>query len=147
MINLFTIGFTRKKAEQFFGLLSASGVRTIVDTRLHNESQLAGFAKKDDLTFFARRLIDADYVHWEESAPTEELLGAYRRKTISWEKYETNYRELLSARQIESSPIVQQLNYSCLLCSEDKPHRCHRRLLAEYLREKLPTEVQITHLT
>lgn len=147
MINLFTIGFTKKTAERFFELLATSGIKTILDTRLHNQGQLAGFAKKDDLRFFAQRLVDANYVHWQESAPTEELLTSYKRKTITWDSYEAQYRKLLMGRQIESHSIVSNLNYACLLCSEDKPHKCHRRVLADYLAEKLSTQVKITHLT
>ena len=45
-LKLYTIGFTKKSAEDFFELLSASGAVRLVDVRLKNVSQLAGFAKR-----------------------------------------------------------------------------------------------------
>ena len=146
MIHLFTIGFTKKSARDFFSRLRSAGVRTVIDTRLNNTGQLSGYAKRDDLAYFLKDLLNVNYVHWQESAPTDELLKAYRDKKISWEEYEREYRSLIEERRIEQSEIARHLDYSCLLCSEAKPHRCHRRLLAEYLKSKAIDGISITHL-
>jgi len=144
--SLFTIGFTQKSAERFFALLQSSGVRTVVDTRLNNTGQLAGFAKRDDLRYFLDSIAHVSYVHWLESAPSEELLSAYKKKRITWDQYENEYRSLIAARKIEESDIAKSLDSACLLCSEAKPHRCHRRILAEYLADKYPDRFSIKHL-
>lgn len=130
-----TIGFTRKSAQRFFELLRESGAARIVDVRLHNGSQLAGFAKKDDLAWFARDLCGVDYIHVPSLAPTKELLSDYRKGRIRWEVYETRFIGLMKARRIESSLSKEVVDNGCLLCSEDQPHHCHRRLVAEYLEE------------
>jgi len=147
MIELFTIGFTKKNAQTFFSLLKSSGIKTVIDTRLNNTGQLAGFTKRDDLAFFLNRLVDAQYVHWKESAPTEELLSAYKKKKLTWNQYEIEYRSLISHRRLHESDVVSRLPNSCLLCSEAKPHKCHRRILAEYLQETLSDRISVTHLT
>ena len=130
-----TIGFTQKSAQRFFELLRESGTRRIVDVRLRNNSQLAGFAKKDDLAWFARELCDVEYVHVPHLAPTKELLIEYRQGRISWDAYEERFVGLMKARRIESVLPRDVVNDGCLLCSEDQPHHCHRRLVAEYLKE------------
>ena len=130
-----TIGFTRKSAERFFQLLRESGVARILDVRLHNRSQLAGFAKKNDLAWFARELCSVDYVHVPCLAPTRELLNDYREGRIGWDIYTTRFLGLMEARQIESTLSRKLVDNGCLLCSEDQPHHCHRRLVAEYLQE------------
>ncbi len=130
-----TIGFTRKSAQRFFELLREAGVARIVDVRLHNGSQLAGFAKKNDLAWFARELCGADYVHAPSLAPTKELLNDYRQGRISWDVYETRFIDLMRARRIESTLSRELVDKGCLLCSEDQPHHCHRRLVAEYLED------------
>lgn len=128
-----TIGFTRKSAQRSFELLCESGVTRIVDVRLHNGSQLAGFAKKDDLAWFARELCGLDYVHVPDLAPTKELLHDYRQGRIGWASYETRFMDLMKARRIESTLPRELVDNGCLLCSEDQPHHCHRRLVAQYL--------------
>ena len=130
-----TIGFTRKSAQRFFELLRQSGAARIVDVRLHNRSQLAGFAKKDDLAWLARELCGVDYVHVPSLAPTKQLLSDYRQKQIGWAAYETRFLELMKERRIEVTLSREVVDNGCLLCSEDQPHRCHRRLVAEYLEE------------
>ncbi len=140
-----TIGFTRKSAQRFFELLRESGTRRIVDVRLRNGSQLAGFAKKGDLAWFARELCGIDYVHVPDLAPTNELLGAYRQGRISWDAYEERFVDLMKARRIESVLPGDVVDNACLLCSEDQPHHCHRRLVAEYLKEHWG-DVEIEHL-
>ena len=128
-----TIGFTRKSAQRFFELLRESGAKRIVDVRLNNGSQLAGFAKKDDLAWFARELCGVDYVHLPILAPTKELLSGYRNGQIGWGDYETEFFRLMEERRIESELSREVIDFGCLLCSEDQPHHCHRRLVAEYL--------------
>jgi len=145
MIHLFTIGFTKKPAETFFKLLKDSGVKQIVDTRINNVSQLSGFAKGSDLQFFAREIGNISYDHNLDFAPTKELLSLYRTKKLTWNDYETEYLNLLDIRKIAQKINVENLHQNCLLCSEHKPDKCHRRLLAEYLKQ-VRNDIQITHL-
>ena len=135
-MKLFTIGFTRKNAEKFFGLLSSSRVKRVVDVRLNNVSQLAGFAKRDDLKFFLQRVCGIDYVHLPDLAPTKEMLADYRKKRMGWDDYERQFLDLMRQRRIENSIPKETIDGGCLLCSEDKPHHCHRRLVAEYLHDR-----------
>ena len=145
MIHLFTIGFTKKPAETFFKLLKNSGVKQIVDTRINNVSQLSGFAKGSDLQFFAREIGNISYDHNIDLAPTKELLSLYRTKKLNWNEYETEYLNLLDIRKIAQKINVENLHQNCLLCSEHKPDKCHRRLLAEYFKQ-VRNDIQITHL-
>lgn len=145
MITLYTIGFTEKSAERFFSLLENNDVRKVVDTRISNASQLAGFAKGKDLAFFARRIGNMEYSHELTFAPTKELLDRYRAKQMSWDEYATAYLNLLDMRKIAKRVRIEDLHQNCLLCSEHSPEKCHRRLLAEYLRSKEP-DLQIIHL-
>lgn len=145
-MQLFTIGFTKKGAAKFFGLLADAGVKRIVDVRLNNVSQLAGFAKRDDLKYFARELCGADYVHVPELAPTKEILDAYKKAGGSWEEYEKRFLGLMERRKIEDAVSRDVLDDGCLLCSEDKPHHCHRRLVANYLNQRWGG-IQVEHLT
>ncbi|HUB16010.1 MAG TPA: DUF488 domain-containing protein [Acetobacteraceae bacterium] len=146
MPKVATIGFTQSSAEHFFGRLIGAGVRKVIDVRLHNTSQLAGFAKADDLAWFLRRLGDIDYVHEPLLAPTEEMLKGYRKDKRDWADYEKQYRALLHERRIESRFTPETLAGSCLLCSEATPHRCHRRLICEYLNEQWPGVLETRHL-
>lgn len=145
MIKLYTIGFAGKSAQKFFELLEGNRVKKIIDTRLSNSSQLSGFAKGKDLEFFAGRLANIDYEHELNFAPTKELLGQYRKKEISWEKYTEEYLNLLDMRHIKETVDIEILHECCLLCSEHSPQNCHRRLLAEYLQAANP-DIQIIHL-
>lgn len=145
MINLFTIGFTEKPAERFFSLLTGAGVNTLVDTRINNVSQLAGFAKGTDLKYFLKAIGQMDYQHNVDLAPTKELLAKYRNKELTWEAYEVEYLNLLDRRKIVSKLDIDALHNNCLLCSEHKPDQCHRRLLAEYL-QSVRNDIKITHL-
>ena len=143
-IKVFTIGFTKKSAREFFTLLERAGVKRIVDVRLNNISQLAGFAKKDDLQFFLERL-GIGYLHLPILAPTQDMLDAYKKEKGSWADYEKKFLALMHERQIESHVKKEVLDEGCLLCSEDTPEHCHRRLVVEYLREKWGT-VSVVHL-
>ena len=145
MIKLFTIGFTGKPAEKFFHLLTSSGVKKIVDTRINNVSQLAGFAKGSDLKFFAKEIGDISYEHSIDFAPTKELLTRYRNKKMTWQEYEVEYLNLLDLRKVASKTDIEKLHENCLLCSEHTPEKCHRRLLAEYLKH-VKNEIEIIHL-
>lgn len=143
-MRIFTIGFTKSSARNFFGRLRDAGVGKVVDVRLNNVSQLAGFAKRDDLAYFAEALCGIGYAHLPELAPTQDMLDAYKKSRGAWEDYEARFLQLMAERRIEELDPAR-LDGACLLCSEDKPHHCHRRLVAEYLRGKWK-DVEITHL-
>ena len=144
-VRLLTIGFTKKTAESFFGLLRESGAKRVVDVRINNVSQLAGFAKKNDLTWFLREICDMEYTHCPELAPTKELLDDYRKRRCDWNIYEARFLDLMRQRRIEETIPREVISDGCLLCSEDKPHLCHRRLVAEYLKRHWG-DVEIVHL-
>lgn len=144
-MTVYTIGFTKKSAEKFFGLVRGSDAKRLVDVRLNNVSQLAGFAKRDDLRFFLREMCDVDYLHIPLLAPTQEMLDQYKKGGGDWELYEHRFLDLMVERSIEDELSRDAIDDSCLLCSEDKPHRCHRRLVAEYLRDRWG-ETSIEHL-
>lgn len=134
--TLYTIGFTRKSAERFFTMLAKSGARRIIDVRLHNISQLAGFAKRDDLRYFLKALCGMDYTALPELAPTKEILDEYRKNSGGWPTYERRFLELIARRRVESLFEKSLFDGACLLCGEESPEHCHRRLVAEYLRDR-----------
>lgn len=144
-MRLFTIGFTKKDAQTFFETLAKSGARRVVDVRLNNVSQLAGFTKKQDLAYFLDKICGMDYVHVPVLAPTQEILDAYTKGHRNWQAYERQFLNLLSERKIEAEVSRELLAESCLLCSEDLPQHCHRRLVAEYLKQHWG-DVDIQHL-
>ncbi|MCZ7571626.1 MAG: DUF488 domain-containing protein [Ardenticatenaceae bacterium] len=144
-MKVYTIGFTKKSAHRFFELLRRSGAQRVVDVRLNNVSQLAGFAKKDDLAYFLKEICGMEYVHLPELAPTQEMLDEYKKKRGDWKTYETEFLELMTQRRIEETILPEMIENGCLLCSEDKPHHCHRRLVAEYLKQHWG-DVDIVHL-
>jgi len=144
-IKIFTIGFTKKKAEKFFTELCNAGVKRVIDIRLNNVSQLAGFAKKDDLRYFLKTICDIDYIHMPELAPTKDILDEYKNNGGDWSVYEKNFIDLIEKRKIEKKITNDILDNACLLCSEEKPDHCHRRLVAEYLSKKWGN-VKIEHI-
>jgi uncharacterized protein (DUF488 family) len=144
-MRVFTIGFTKKSAHTFFTKLRESGAQRVVDVRLNNVSQLAGFAKKDDLQFFLGEICHMGYAHLPILAPTAEMLDTYKKKKGEWSAYERDFLALMRSREIENNITREQIADGCLLCSEEKPHHCHRRLVAEYLREKW-TGLEIVHI-
>lgn len=144
-MKLFTIGFTQKRAEVFFSKLKSAGVKRLIDTRLNNQSQLAGFAKKDDLQYFLKEIGEIDYVHLPQLAPTQEMLDAYKKQKGAWETYEQVFHKLITLRKIEEEYNPELFDQACLLCSEHYPLNCHRRLVAEYLRDKWGG-IEIEHL-
>jgi len=144
-MKIFTIGFTKKSTETFFTRLAEAGVTRLVDVRLKNVSQLAGFAKKDDLRYFAKVICGIEYVHAPDLAPTADILDAFKKHKGDWELYERQFLDLMRARHIEDQDRRDVLDGSCLLCSEETPDHCHRRLVAEYLNEKWGN-VDIQHI-
>jgi uncharacterized protein (DUF488 family) len=144
-MKLATIGFTKKSARDFFTKLKRSGAKRVVDVRLNNVSQLAGFAKRNDLEFFLREICQMDYVHVPELAPTQDILDEYKKNKGDWNVYERKFVDLMRKREIEKHIDPAVIADGCLLCSEDKPHHCHRRLVAEYLQSHWG-DIQITHI-
>lgn len=144
-MQLFTIGFTQKTAQKFFNTLCAAGVKRVVDIRLNNVSQLAGFAKRDDLRYFLKTICGIDYIHVPEMAPTKELMDNYKKKKGDWTVYEKTFKALMAERKIARKFKGRIDDGDCFLCSEASPDHCHRRLVAEYLQKKWGS-VAITHL-
>ena len=141
-----TIGFTQTSAERFFDRLLSAGVKKVVDVRLHNTSQLAGFAKADDLAYFLNRIGGIAYVHEPLLAPTDAMFKVYKKDKGEWAAYETRFLDLMAERQIENRLKPELLDGACLLCSEAKPHHCHRRLVCEYLNDKWDGALTVRHL-
>ena len=144
-MELFTIGFAGKSAEAFFTSLVKHGVKKVIDIRLSNVSQLAGFTKKNDLKYFLKVIAKIEYEYVPLLAATKELMDGYRHGKIPWETYETAYRKLLEERQVEKLLKPEDFDRGCLLCSEEKPDHCHRRLAAEWLKGKWEG-VEVKHI-
>jgi uncharacterized protein (DUF488 family) len=145
-VEIYTIGFTKKSAEQFFDALRKSGIKRLIDIRLNNSSQLAGFTKQEDLAFFLRKICGAEYMHQLILAPTKEILDGYKKGGITWEEYERRFNSLLTKRKVEEKIDKELFSApTVLLCSEPRPEKCHRRLVAEYLSKKWGN-VDIRHL-
>ena len=141
-----TIGFTKTTAEGFFERLLKSGVKRVVDVRLRNTSQLAGFAKSDDLAYFLKKIGGIEYAHQPLLAPTDAMLKAYKKEKGDWDAYEARFMALMAQRQIENRLRPEMLEGTCLLCSEATPHHCHRRLVCEYLNDKWNGALTVRHL-
>jgi len=144
-VTLFTIGFAKKSAEQFFSLLIRAGVEKVIDIRLHNVSQLAGFTKRDDLSYFLKAIAKIDYLHMPELAPTQEIFEAYKKKRGGWEAFEQSFNALLRERKPEKRLSKDQIHRACLLCSEPASDHCHRRLVAQYFKDCW-NDLRIVHL-
>jgi uncharacterized protein (DUF488 family) len=144
-MRICTIGFTSKTAEDFFTRLQKSGTKRVVDVRLNNVSQLAGFSKREDLRYFLKAILGIEYVHLPVLAPTQDILDEYKKNKGDWRVYEEKFLRLMQSRQIEKEISKEAVSEGCLLCSEDKPHFCHRRIVAEYLRDRWG-DVRIEHL-
>jgi len=143
-MTLFTIGFTRKDARTFFALLKNAGVARLLDVRLNNSSQLAGYTKRDDLAFFCGAILGIEYRHVTDLAPTPQMLDAFKKRRGAWPDYERAFLALMQDRAIETLPRDLFAD-ACLLCSEPEAAQCHRRLAAEYLQQRW-TNVDIVHL-
>jgi uncharacterized protein (DUF488 family) len=136
-MTVFTIGFTKRTAGEFFGALRRAGVRRLLDVRLNNSSQLAGFSKASDLPFFLHEICNAEYLHEPLLAPTQEMFDAYKKAKGNWNEYEDRFLQLMAARRIEEKIDRSLFDVpTALLCSERTAEHCHRRLVLEYLREK-----------
>ena len=136
-MKLRTIGFTQRSAEEFFETLKRAGIDRLIDVRLNNISQLAGYSKKDDLRYFLRSICGIDYHHELTLAPTKEMLDTYRAGKIAWADYEPQFRALLRERKVERT-LDRDLfaGKPVLLCSEFEAEHCQRRIVAEYLAKK-----------
>ncbi|MCX6698475.1 MAG: DUF488 domain-containing protein [Methanomicrobiales archaeon] len=144
-MKLFTIGFTKKDAKTFFGLLIKNNVKILIDIRLNNHSQLAGFSKGNDLDYFLKAIAGIDYFYFIQAAPEESLLKKWQKGEISWPEYEGAYKEMLVKRNVIGKIDAKILENGCLLCSEPTAEQCHRRLLGEYLMDKVPG-LEIVHI-
>ena len=149
-MNIYTIGFTQKSAEEFFELLQQNNIKSILDIRLNNSSQLAGFTKGRDLKFFLKRILDIEYFHDTLLSPTKQILDDYKKSRITWSDYEEQFLRLLSERNIRESlrdKYNNRFDNICLLCSEATAEKCHRRLVAEYLVNMYPEyDIKIIHI-
>ena len=146
MITLYTVGFTKKSAEQFFNLLRDNQVKQLVDVRISNGSQLSGFAKGKDLEFFVKEICHIPYDHITDFAPTKELLDKWHKQEVTWQEYAEIYTAMLKDRDILRKYGIRQFDRACFLCSEATAENCHRRLLAEYMKNHSAEEVTIVHL-
>lgn len=144
-MKVFTIGFTKKSAREFFGKLRRSGLQRVIDVRLNNVSQLAGFSKRDDLQFFCEAILSIQYVHLPELAPTQAILDEYRKNHGGWPDYEKSFLSLMANRRVQDTVMREVIDGGCLLCSEPTPENCHRRLVAEYLSREWG-DVEIEHI-
>jgi uncharacterized protein (DUF488 family) len=136
-MEIYSIGFTQKSAAQFFGALKSAGIRRLMDIRLNNTSQLAAFAKRDDLAYFLDAICGIEYRHEPLLAPTQEILDTYKKRKGDWAAYEHEYLALIRERKIETALDREQFTRpTVLLCSEPTAEHCHRRLVLEYLAEK-----------
>ena len=145
-VNVATIGFTKSNAEHFFERLLTAGVKKLIDVRLHNTSQLAGFAKADDLAYFLKKIGGIEYVHQPILAPTDSILKAYKKEKGDWDVYQGRFLQLMEERKIEQRLKPEMLEGACLLCSEATPHNCHRRLVCEYLNDKWSGRLSVKHV-
>jgi len=144
-MTIYTIGYGGKNAEDFFQTLTDAGVKTLLDVRLYNTSQLAGFTKRDDLKFFLKTLCQCEYRHLKELAPAPGLLDGYKKQLITWAQYETEYNRYLSTLTFNHFLSKRDLASGCFLCAEPTPEQCHRRLIVEYIQAHM-TDVSIVHL-
>lgn len=144
---LYTIGFTQKSAQQFFELIKSNNIDMLVDIRLNNKSQLAGFAKGNDLRYFLEEICNCEYHHCIEYAPTKDILDSYKKKTISWDEYVRQYIPLMQKRNAVQKFAERFAKYRavCLLCSEPTPEYCHRRLLSEMIVADYPA-ITVKHI-
>lgn len=145
-LEITTIGFTKTNAKRFFDRLVSAGVKVLYDVRLHNTSQLSGFAKADDLAFFLEKIGSIQYQHQPLLAPTDTMLKAFKRDKGDWIEYQKKFLGLMAERKIEDRFNPSLFDHTCLLCSEATPHNCHRRLVCEYLNGKWGGALTVKHL-
>jgi len=145
-IAVTTIGFTQTTAARFFDRLKKAEVRQVMDVRLHNTSQLAGFAKSDDLAYFLKTICRAGYVHEPLLAPTEAIMTAFKKEKGDYQIFRKQFLGLMAERKVEKQLKPTMFDHTCLLCSEAKPHQCHRQLVCDYLNDKWGGKLAVTHL-
>ncbi|MFS9037089.1 DUF488 domain-containing protein [Streptococcus australis] len=143
---IYTIGFTKKSAEDFFENIINEEIEVLIDTRLNNQSQLAGFSKGRDLPYFLRKLANCEYIHEINYAPTKDILSDYKKGNMSWDDYEFKYNKLIQTRGMVDNFIKNYCGYSkvVILCSEHTPEHCHRRLLVDEIVKRI--ECKVVHL-
>lgn len=144
--HVFTIGFTKTSAQHFFERLRSAGIKKLVDVRLHSTSQLSGFAKSNDLAYFAKSILGIEYIGEPLLAPTDQMLSAYKKNNGDWSTYAAQFLDLMRARRVEDRLTPNVFDMACLLCSEPTPHHCHRRLVCEYFAEKWKQPLLVRHL-
>lgn len=147
-MNIYTIGFAQKSAKNFFELLENNKIDCLIDIRLNNISQLAGFTKGKDLEYFLDKILSIKYFYNINYAPTKDILDDYKNKKITWQEYESLYLQLIENRKVEilfKNTINDNFDNICLLCSEPLPQQCHRRLLAEYLKQQVGN-IEVIHI-
>jgi len=145
-MEIYTIGFTKKTAAEFFGSLKWAGIQRLIDVRLNNSSQLAGFTKREDLPFFLLEICQAQYLHEPLLAPTQDMLDAYKKRKGSWSDFEQRFLALMKERKVEERIDRKSFEIpTVLLCSEATAEHCHRRLVSEYLQTKWG-DLKIKHL-
>jgi len=144
-----TIGFAGKTAEEFFTLLIKAGVQKLIDIRENRVGQLSGFAKYPDIAFFLDRIARIAYSYEPLLAPSPEIRKTYRT-TKDWSLYETSFLQLMRDRNVPQ--VMEHTKFEgtvALLCSEPRPEKCHRRLVAELLVPYLSLQgydIQVRHL-
>jgi uncharacterized protein (DUF488 family) len=144
-MKLYTIGYSGKNADKFFQSISRKNIKKVLDIRLYNTSQLAGFSKRDDLKFFLESICNCEYRHLKILAPSPELLKNYKDKKVSWEEYEIEYNQYLASLRFNDFISRKELDSGCFLCAEPTAEKCHRRLVAEYIQSHMDN-VEIIHL-
>ena len=139
MATIYTIGYERRSLSEFIGMLKAAGIDAVIDVRLRNTSHLAGYTKRDDLTFLLREGFGIAYEHRVDLAPSDEILDAIKQDH-DWQRYEDAFKALLAKRHSEDtgSEVLARYRAPCLLCREATPDQCHRRLVAEWWTEHIP---------
>jgi len=145
MKKLYTLGYTQKPAEKFFGLLKANGIQRLIDIRLSNNTQLSGFTKKDSLQYFLKELLKISYRHIPMMAPSKGLFDDFKKNGLEWENYEIRFNWLIDYRKIERLICENDIDHTCLLCCEPEATNCHRRLVAEYLQQHFDG-IEIIHI-
>jgi len=146
-VKVFTIGFTKKTAEDFFTRLKQAGVKKVIDVRLNNESQIAGFAKKQDLPYFLKTVAGIEYEHRPDLlAPTQNVIDEYRKDKKGVDNFKKKYLQLVKKRKVEQALSPKDLDRACLLCSEDKADACHRHFLTQYLQEQWDGQLDVEDL-
>lgn len=146
MINIYTIGFTKKDAKHFFNIIKEEGITLIIDVRLNNTSQLAGFSKYPDIVYFLEKCSGCAYISDKRFAPLESTLILYKTKKISWEEYVSQFNSTMKDRNIEKYikekyENVIEKEKICFLCSEEMPEHCHRSLIANLFSKLFNTNI------